>query len=118
MRLVAAALLLAAAVAVTAPAQAATSARKCGNVRFDQELKPDDKGLFGAFRIRAIHATCDTARSIATKYVLHPDGVTRKSTPIGSWTCSWRQAPVAQQVYASCKRRTARISFVDKIPNG
>jgi hypothetical protein len=100
------------------PAAAAAASRKCGNVRFDQELKPDDKGLFGAFRIRAKHATCATAKSIATKYVLHPDGVTRKSTPIGSWTCTWRAAPVAQQVYASCKRRTARITFVDKIPNG
>jgi len=99
-------------------AQAAASPRRCGNVRFDQELKPDDKGLFGAFRIRATHATCATARDISTKYVLHPDGVTRKRTPIGSWTCTWRPAPVAQQVYATCKRKTARITFVDKIPNG
>ena len=97
---------------------AAAGPRRCGNVRFDQELKPDDKGLFGAFRLRATHATCATAKSVATKYVLDPDGVTRKSTPIGSWTCTWRPAPVAQQVYASCRRRTARITFVDKVPNG
>ncbi|MFL5540620.1 MAG: hypothetical protein ACJ8J0_16640, partial [Longimicrobiaceae bacterium] len=102
-----------------ASAQAASAQpRKCGNVRFDQELKPDDKGLFGAFRIRASHATCATARHISTKYVVHPDGVTRKRTPIGSWTCTWRPAPVAQQVYASCRRGSARITFVDKIPNG
>ena len=97
---------------------AAASPRKCGNVRFDQELKPDDRGLFGAFRIRSTHATCATAKKIARKYVLAPEGVNRRSTPIGSWTCTWRPAPVAQQVYASCRRRTARITFVDKVPNG
>ena len=47
-----------------------------------------------------------------------PGAVERHSTRVGGWSCSWRGAGVAQQVLVSCRRRAARISFVDKIPSG
>ncbi len=110
---VAAALLVAA-----VPAQAAKAPLRCGNVRLDQELKLDPHGLFGAFRIRATRVKCETARTVARDYTQDLHALDKPSVREGKWRCSWRAAKVAQQVNASCRRGTALVTFVYKIPNG
>lgn len=103
--------------ALAGPA-AARSPLRCGNVRVDQVLHTDPKGLFGAFRIRALGTPCPGAVRVASTYVHDPSAVEHHSTRVRGWSCSWRGAGVAQQVLVSCRRRAGRISFVDKIPSG
>ena len=109
----------AALLAAAVPAQAAKAPLRCGNVRLDQELKLDPHGLFGAFRIRATRVKCETAKTVARDYTqLSLHALDKPSVREGKWRCSWRAAKVAQQVYASCRRGTALVTFVYKIPNG
>jgi len=117
-RLLALVVAIAALVVAAAPASGAAAPRRCGNVRLDQELKPDPKGLFGAYRIRSTHATCGAARAVALKYAQDLHALDHRTVSEGSWRCTFKEAHVAQQVYTACRRGSAKVTFAYKIPNG
>jgi hypothetical protein len=111
-------LVLIAALLVAATPAGAAAPRRCGNVRLDQELKPDPKGLFGAFRIRSTHATCGAARAVALRYTQDLHALDHRTVSEGSWRCTFKEAHVAQQVFTTCRRGSAKVTFAYKIPNG
>ncbi len=90
----------------------------CGDVRINQALHRDPAGIFGAIGILASgdSSDCPAARDIASRYVRHP--TESPKIVLHGWTCTQRPGDQAQQTFVTCKRRSARVTFTDEIPNG
>jgi hypothetical protein len=115
------ALVAATVTALAAPAAAAATVHRCGDVRMNQSDHPAAHGHFGAFGIKASGSTCATARKVAGKFSQNPYAIGDKPavTHVDGFACNWRATPhVAQEVDVTCKHAAAKITFADRIPSG
>jgi hypothetical protein len=118
--------LLAVSTALLAVAGAASATAQpklhCASVRMNRFYKPAASGTFGAFSLEVSGASCTTARTVASKYVMDPysvDSLRHRTKVVSGWRCIWTaDNQVSQQVTVGCTRTGARISFADRLPNG
>jgi hypothetical protein len=110
-----------AALALIPAAGVAATTHSCGTVdRTNPALKPDPKGLFGIFGIKATGVACSSAKVVAgswyTHEVLLPDPKLR--LVVKGWGCTATDGQVSQQVSVICEKASARIRFRWEVANG
>jgi hypothetical protein len=99
------------------PAAGAGDTRRCGNVRVDRMLRPDPRGQFGAFAIRARDTGCRRARRLASTYVRDAASDAGAPRRIGRWRCTARTIDNQMQ-RVRCRLGERVVSFRNVLPSG